>query len=395
MKQNLRCPRCGNEDRSYFFNDRGSWYCRRCVAFGRIDVHEKMIPVDWERKPFTGSYQLPYPLTDLQKEVANRVCHYLEEGKHVLIYAATGAGKTELTMEAICSYLRRQKRVGFAIARRQVVLEIAQRMQEAFPEIKVIAVCEGYTSETRGDLIVCTMHQLYRYPFCFDLLIMDEVDAFPYRGNALLKQIAMNACVGQLLYLTATPDEEMRQEVERGMLEEVLLFGRPHRHPLIIPAVIHAPTWILHLHLVRFLYQNHHEQKQTIVFLPTIAMAKGFAFFYRCLFSCASLTSKSEGRDEVLQNFREKKIEVIFATTVLERGITIPDVQVVVFHSEHPVFNAASLTQMIGRVGRKKEHPHGRGLFLCTHMTKEQQGCLRELNKMNAALRERKEGNTV
>ena len=128
---------------------------------------------------------------------------YLKEGKDVLVYAACGAGKTELTMEAIQWYLCQGKKVGFAISRRQVVLEIQERMQQAFPMLQVIAVCEGFTDITDGDLIICTMHQLYRYHGWFDLLIMDEVDAFPYRDNALLEAIAMHACIGQKLMLTA------------------------------------------------------------------------------------------------------------------------------------------------------------------------------------------------
>lgn len=389
MRQKMRCPRCGNEDRDLFFHDRGSWYCRRCIAFGRIDVNERLCTPKWERRKIVCAYHLPYALTDLQQQVVTEVCGYLEEGEDVLIYAATGAGKTELTMEAICRYLNRGKRVGFAIARRQVVLEIAQRLQEAFAQLKVCAVCEGHTSNLWGDLIVCTMHQLYRYHGCFDLLIMDEVDAFPYRGNALLKTIAMNACVGQLLYLTATPDAEMLEQVRNGELKQVTLFERPHRHPLVIPEVWRTPAWLLHIGLLQFLVQNHRAQKQTLVFVPTIRMAQSMGFCYRLCFSCASLSSKSTDRDALLERFRKKELEVLFATTVLERGITIPDVQVAVFHSEHPVFTAASLIQMIGRAGRKKEHPDGRGRLLCTYVTKEQSACLRELEAMNESLRRR------
>ena len=112
-------------------------------------------------------------------------------------------------MDVICKGLRKGWKVGFAISRRQVVLEIQERMQQAFADIKVIAVCEGHTDVIDGDLIICTMHQLYRYHQSFDLLIMDEVDAFPYRGNAILQQIAMHACIHQKIYLTATPDESM------------------------------------------------------------------------------------------------------------------------------------------------------------------------------------------
>lgn len=389
MKQVMCCQRCGNTNKELFFNDRGIWYCRRCIAFGRINVNERPVSLKWKAKTIACSYQLPYELTNLQKQVVQQVCHYLENKENVLIYAATGAGKTELTMEAICRYIQEGKKVGFAISRRQVVLEIAQRMQEAFPMLNVIAVCEGYTSVIQGDLIVCTMHQLYRYYGVFDLLIMDEVDAFPYRGNALLKTIAMNACVGEILYLTATPDQEMIKEVKEGKLKEVTLFERPHAHPLVIPKLLHAPAGILHLFLIRFLFDNHHKQKQTIVFVPTIRMSLWLSFVYRLLFSCASLSSKSKDRDTILEMFRERKVEILFATTVLERGITIPDVQIVVFHSEHPVFSTASLIQMIGRAGRKKEYPDGKGLFLCTYITEAQTKCISELKRMNASLEKR------
>lgn len=391
MRQKMCCPRCGNEEPDYFFNDRGSWYCRRCIAFGRVDVQEPLCTPKWEKKTIACSYHLPYALTDLQQQVVAEVCAHLEQGAHVLIYAATGAGKTELTMEAICRYLNRGQRVGFAIARRQVVLEIAQRLQEAFSSLKVCAVCEGHTDDLWGDLIVCTMHQLYRYHRCFDLLIMDEVDAFPYRGNALLRTIAMNACIGQQLYLTATPDEEMLAQVRRGELRQVTLFERPHRHPLVIPTVWKSPSTLLHVGLLRFLFYNHRMRKQTIVFVPTIRMAHSLGIVYRICFSCASLSSQSTDRDALLERFRKKEVEVLFATTVLERGITIPDVQVAVFHSEHPIFTAASLIQMIGRAGRKKEHPDGRACLLCTYVTSEQKACLDALEAMNASLRRRLE----
>ena len=180
------CLRCGNADPEYFWNDEGVWYCRRCIAFGRIDAGQRPIPPKWEKRVIHCEYHLKYPLTAAQKRTVDEVMEGLNGGHDVLIYAATGAGKTELTMEAIRQYFARGKRVGFAIARRQVVLEIAERMHKAFPDLKVRAVCEGHTDQVYADLVVCTMHQLYRYPDCFDLLIMDEVDAFPYRGNVML-----------------------------------------------------------------------------------------------------------------------------------------------------------------------------------------------------------------
>lgn len=106
------------------------------------------------------------------------------------------------------------EKVGFAISRRQVVLEIATRLRKAFPELSICEVAQGYTQITDADIIVCTTHQLYRYPYAFDLLILDELDAFPFVGNEVLQAIANQACVGQKLMLSATPDEESMRLVE-------------------------------------------------------------------------------------------------------------------------------------------------------------------------------------
>lgn len=200
----MQCLRCGNEDPLYFYQDHDVTYCRRCIAFGRVDVGTLPPKRDYQRKVLRADFVLAYPLTPAQQRVSSQILRYLQHHQNVLVYAATGAGKTELTMESIRHYLRQGKKVGFAISRRQVVLEICERMRKAFNGLQVIAVCEGYTDVVDADLIICTMHQLYRYHEVFDLLIMDEVDAFPYRGDPMLEQIAHHACIGEQLLLTAS-----------------------------------------------------------------------------------------------------------------------------------------------------------------------------------------------
>ena len=159
--------------------------------------------------------KLKFELTSNQKAASSQLVAYFKEGKDSLVYACCGAGKTEITYEVLTYALNQGLKVGFAISRRQVVLEIASRLQGVFKTIKVVPVCEGYTQIVDGDLIVCTMHQLYRYHKTFDLLIMDEVDAFPFKGSDLLESIARHACVGNRVFLTATPTDEMLESVKK------------------------------------------------------------------------------------------------------------------------------------------------------------------------------------
>lgn len=379
----MRCSRCGNENLAYFYLDGTTWYCRKCIAFGRVDVGKGVEAKAYRKRKIDCSYSLKYPLTPLQKQAVSKIMSFLKQKKDVLVYAACGAGKTELTMDAIQYYLRQGKKVGFAISRRQVVLEIKERMQQAFSSLHVVAVCEGFTDVTYGDLIVCTMHQLYRYPYCFDLLIMDEVDAFPYRDNELLEAIAMQACVGEKLMLTATPDENMLKKVEEGTLGLVELFQRPHGYPLIVPQVVCLPFALQLCFLIHFLQKQRKRGIQTLVFVPTIALANKLYLGLRLLFKCAVFTSKTKDKEKVIDEFHEKKYSFLISTTILERGITIKGIYIVILQADHAVFSQASLIQMVGRVGRNIEMPTGEGWFLCAKKTKDIEQCVSAIQKMN------------
>ncbi|WP_373128484.1 helicase-related protein [Dielma fastidiosa] len=379
----MRCERCQNTDPKYFYNDNGTYYCRRCIAFGRLDVGIVPKAYTYVPKRHRCNYDLEFQLTDQQLKASKEIVAHLAAGYDVLVYAACGAGKTELTMEPLKQALNAGKKVGIAISRRQVVLEIAQRMQRAFKTLKVVPVCQGFTEITEGDLIVCTMHQLYRYHQAFDLLVMDEVDAFPYKGNELLAAVARNSCKGRILYLTATPDSAMLKEVSEGRLKMVELFQRPHGHPLVLPLIKQLPV---PLQLVSLLMIMRQQKKPMLIFVPTIDLAQRYGLLFSPLFHCAALTSKTIEKDQIISRLRKRELDFIFTTTILERGITIPSVDVVVLQSDHPVFDEASLIQIIGRVGRSRDCPSGMGVFYCIRKTTAIKRCVRALEKMNETL---------
>lgn len=163
-----KCLRCLNEETSLFFLSQGEWCCKKCLDFGRLPLGQTPSKPYLTHRRIVLTPILEFELTPSQQAASHQALSILKNGKDVLVYAAAGAGKTEMSLESICWYLSQGKKVCFAISRRQVVMEIAQRLRKNFPTLKVIEVCEGHTTVTDGDLIVCTTHQLYRYPFSFD-----------------------------------------------------------------------------------------------------------------------------------------------------------------------------------------------------------------------------------
>lgn len=378
----MQCPRCLNEDDSYFYLGSKGWMCRKCISFKRVLILEEQDkPIGIEPKDDCGEYVLRYPLTSLQQIVSDQ-CAKLVLENDILIEAICGAGKTELVFATIAKMLKMKKRVCFAISRRQVVLELHQRLANTFKEAKVVKVCQGFSDDLYGDIVVCTTHQCYRYYQYFDCLILDESDAFPYKGNDVLAGIVRTSCKGHMVYLTATIDNYLKQRIKDKSIVHLQLNARPHGHDLPVPKKFIAFKGILLGILIKWIYE--HMEKPLIIFVPTIQISKQLYYFLHLFFKCDYVNSKSLNLDEKIDRFRKNEYKLLIATTILERGVTIENVNICVFMADHKVFDEASLIQMSGRVGRTFKYPEGECLFLCTKQSEQVDECIKKSQKANA-----------
>ncbi|MBF0847790.1 competence protein, partial [Streptococcus danieliae] len=66
-----------------------------------------------------------------------------------------------------------------------------------------------------SNFYIMTCHQLFHYYKFFDLIIVDEVDAFPYNGNDVLEYGMKKALKDQapLIFLSATPSKKIKKSV--------------------------------------------------------------------------------------------------------------------------------------------------------------------------------------
>ena len=378
--EQMKCPRCGNTQKSYFYKGSHGYYCRKCIGFGRLLLEEEINIKLEDIHDDCSEYTMQYPLTK-QQEAVSKECQQYIRTKDVLLECVCGAGKTEMVLASIADALNEKRKVCFAIARRQVVLELAERLNIYFKKAKIVAVCGGHTDEIDGDLIVCTTHQLYRYQGQFSLLILDEPDAFPYRGDEVLHGIAKHACIGNIIYLTATPDAYLLSRVKEGMMHHIILNKRPHGHDLPVPRLLIYPSVLLFFILIRWI--NKHACNPRIIFVPTIKTAKILGLILNIFMQCYVCTSESEDRDEIICHFKQNPLGVMIATTVLERGVTIPKADICVWHANHSVFDEAGLIQMAGRAGRSFTSPEGDVLFLCSEKTELVQLCKNKIEQAN------------
>ena len=356
---NYICPKCGNTNPKYIGYIQGKAYCRFCIS-----MHGEMA----KEHKYSGAIaelKLDYSLSKEQKEISERVIYNYKRGYDTLINAVCGAGKTELVYGVIEYALKRKQAVAFAIPRKDVAKELYLRIKSAFPNNSVTSVYGGHTSLLEADIVVLTTHQLYRYEYYFDLIVLDEIDAFPYNGNELLNSMFIKAQKGNVVMLSATPSKEVVEKFRSGNREILELNTRFHRQPLPVPSLVIRIGFTKYIYLIKKLKKFIDEKKPTFVFTPTIEIAEDlYKTIKPFIRSLNVVHSKSPLRAEIIEDFRKNKFLVLITTAVLERGVTIKNLQVIIFRSDHELYNEYNLVQISGRVGRKFDAPYGEVIFL-------------------------------
>ena len=96
--------------------------------------------------------------------------------------------------------------------------------------------------------------------------------------------------------------------------------------------------------------------------------------------------SKITNVGAIIQDFKKGKYRYLVTTTVLERGITIKGLQVIIFEADHPLYDVATLIQISGRVGRKKDEPTGEVIFIAKNTSKAMEEAIDDIKDKNTYL---------
>lgn len=362
--KNYECPICGNTDSRYIGYLNGKPYCRKCISM----KGETAKPFCYSgAKP---SLHLDYSLSEEQRKISNQVILNYVHGVDTLINAVCGSGKTELVYGVIQYALSKSFPVAFAVPRRDVAIELYYRIKSAFPNNRVVCVYGGHTSSLNGDIVVLTTHQLYRYPNFFKLIILDEIDAFPYKDNPLLTSMFLRSLNGNSVLMSATPSKEIL-EYYHGENKSILeLNTRFHHHPLPVPKIVVLFGVAKYIYLIKILKSFIRDKKPVFIFTPTIEQCEELFKRINLVIKQGNYVhSKRKDRSKIIDEFRNGKYSFLVTTAVLERGVTIKNLQVIIFDADHKLYNEYNLVQISGRVGRKYDAPEGEVIFIASKKT--------------------------
>ncbi|MFF2018085.1 helicase-related protein [Paenibacillus sp. NPDC058177] len=319
-----------------------------------------------------------------------------------LLWAVTGAGKTEMIFPLLEAVLGAGGQALVATPRRDVVLELAPRLGRAFPS-ENLAVLYGGSAErwVGARMTLATTHQLLRFYHSFDLVIIDELDAYPYHNDPMLAYAAGQACKpdGCFIYLSATPPTDMQRQVKSGKLAHARVPVRFHGHPLPVPRHLAAdPVRIclkrgaLPKKLIQELQISLNRSAQIFLFVSRIAHIEGLLVLLRRRFPSVVIegtSSQDAARGEKVMAFRDRSISLLVTTTILERGVTVPRSDVFILDADSSLFDEASLVQMAGRAGRSKDDPEGRVFYISPQWSRSQRGAIAQIRTMNRIARQK------
>ncbi|MBO8157869.1 MAG: DEAD/DEAH box helicase family protein [Bacillaceae bacterium] len=368
-------------------------YCRKCIEMGRVSTFEPLYR--WNGPPahiprIQNACQWTGELTTAQNIAANRIIKAIQHQEQLLVWAVCGAGKTEMLFPGLNEAFARGLRVCLSTPRTDVVTELYPRFKEAFPDISITALYGGSPQTDEGaQFVITTTHQLLRYHQAFDLIIIDEIDAFPYHADPMLPLATSRARKPDAtsIYLTATPRRKMKWAARLNRLPAVFVPVRYHGHPLPIPQFKfvfrlrkNLQNQVLPQTIQNWISQQRLSSRQLLIFVPTIEDAH---LIHTLIPGSEKVFASDPDRQKKIQKFRHNQIRTLVTTTILERGVTFPSVDVAVVDAGHDVFDEAALVQIAGRAGRSADDPDGDVIFFFQDKTSAMVHARRSIQNMN------------
>ena len=313
---------------------------------------------------------LPYKLTDDQNKSIEKILEDCNSTKPMkrLLNGDVGSGKTVVSAIAILNCIKN----GFSAILLAPTTVLAKQHFETFTKLfndfnidtELCISSEKNISDADNKLIIGTHAILYdmTLPKDLNLVIIDEQHRFGVEQREYFKKEGRYS--PHYLTMTATPIPRSLTEIFFGGLDVSEIREKPRGRREV--KTYNTPTK-KRLECFKWIKEKIIESKgenQAFVIYPLIeetekSTRKSVLNEYEALkdiFKGLNVKYlhgklKEKEKNELLEEFRKKEIDVLISTTVIEVGIDIPDATIMVIEDAER-FGLAQLHQLRGRVGR-------------------------------------------
>lgn len=319
---------------------------------------------------------LPFKLTKAQLRVLEEIDNNMEEEKPMnrLLQGDVGSGKTAVAI--IAAY--KAVKSGYQVAIMAPTAILASQHLESFNQIlnRFGIKCElliGSIKKSKKeeileklkngeiDILIGT-HALLEENVLFKNLgfvVTDEQHRFGVRQRRIISQKGENPDV---LVMSATPIPRTLALILYGDLDISIIDELPPNRKKIDT---YAVTKSMESRVNEFIKKQVNEGRQVYIVCPLVEeneeidvkavlelaenYKKNVFSEYRVEYLHGKMRPKE--KDEIMQNFKDGKIDILISTTVIEVGVNVPNASIMVVENAER-FGLAQLHQLRGRVGR-------------------------------------------
>lgn len=321
---------------------------------------------------------LPFELTKAQENVINEITKDLSSGNIMnrLIQGDVGSGKTIISIFAMyiayLNFYQSALMVPTEVLAKQHFENISKlfKILDNAPKVALLTGSmtkkqhlEVYEGLENGSIdIVIGTHALITEKVKYKnlaLVITDEQHRFGVRQR---QSLADKGIYPHILVMSATPIPRTLAVILYGDLDISIVDAKPEGRLEIKNALITKNDRIkAYKHIEKELEKGHQayvicsmvEESENIeaqnVIDYTDILKKYFKNKYKIEFLHGKMTQAM--KDELMQSFVDKKIDILVSTTVIEVGIDVKNATVMLIEDAQR-FGLASLHQLRGRVGR-------------------------------------------
>ena len=320
--------------------------------------------------------KLPFELTNAQKRVLKEINNDMESNKPMnrLLQGDVGSGKTVISM---CSAYKAVK-CGYQAAIMAPTAILATQHLENFKKIfddiniKCELLISAMTKKKKSELlerlnngeidILIGTHALLQENVKFKklgLVVTDEQHRFGVKQRTTIVEKGQNPDV---LVMTATPIPRTLALILYGDLDISIIDELPPNRKKIDTFAV---TKGMEERINNFIKIQLKEGRQAYIVCPLVEENEELdlksveKLYEKCKTETFSEYKveyihgkmKAKEKDEIMLKFKNKEIDILISTTVIEVGVDVPNANIMVIEDAQR-FGLAQLHQLRGRVGR-------------------------------------------
>lgn len=319
------------------------------------------------------SKRFPFEFTDGQKRAVNEIFADMKGGSVMnrLMQGDVGSGKTAVSMCSIFIAVKSGYQAVMLAPTEVLARQNYNAVRKAFPDYNVDILTGSMTAKEKRDVksavksgfinVLVGTHALLQDDVEFkklSLCVCDEQQRF---GVAQRSSLLSKGITPDVLVMSATPIPRTLSLIFYGDLDITTISDKPKMRVPIQTNIVPKEKY---MDMLGFIRREIKEGRQAYFVCPKIdGDEEGTVMSVTELFE--DLTAKlpdikvgllhgkmkDKEKNAVMQEFKDKRVELLVSTTVIEVGVDVPDASVMVIYNAER-FGLSQLHQLRGRVGR-------------------------------------------